>query len=100
MATAPHWTGTRVEGSKAAAVVKYTPATSKRCSRWTATLNRGRDCIYRASVPFDQGPMAAAEAAAARMLADCQTGNYRPQWKAVSVHSLDETTYCVGFNVQ
>jgi hypothetical protein len=44
--------------------------------------------------------MAAAEAAAARMLADCQTGNYRPQWKAVSVHLLDETTYCVGFDVE
>jgi hypothetical protein len=44
--------------------------------------------------------MAAAEAAAAKMLADCRTGNYRPEWKAVSCLSLDATTYCVGFNMQ
>lgn len=88
-ATAYNWTGTHVQGSTISAVVKYHGPTDKRCSRWIATLKRGKNDVHRASVSFSDGPMAAALAAATR--AGC------PHWTVKSVHTIDEDTYCVGF---
>jgi hypothetical protein len=50
------------------AVVKYCGPTNCRGSRWLATINRGNEPQhkFRASVPFDQGPDAAAAAVIAK----------------------------------
>jgi hypothetical protein len=84
----PNWTGTHVSGSTACAVVRYHGATDIRGSRWFATIKRGGDEIWRASVPFEDGPMAAAVAAAAK---------FGAVWVPVDCHSIDSDTYCVGF---
>lgn len=84
------WTGTYVSGSTACAVVRYHGPTHTKDSRWSATIKRGRDEIWRASVPFHDGPLVAAMAAAAKFGAD---------WTPVDCHSIDDDTYCVGFNV-
>jgi hypothetical protein len=49
------------------AVVEYAAATDTRGSRWRATIRRGagRDNIWRASVPYADGPDAAAAAVVA-----------------------------------
>jgi len=83
-----NWTGTHVSGSTACAVVKYHGPTNSRGSRWTATITRGADCKWRASVPFSEGPIAAALAAAEKGGAD---------WTPTSCHSIDPDTYAVGF---
>ena len=46
-------------------VVKYRGPTNTQGSKWTATIRRGsqREDVFRASVPFNQGPDAAAQAA-------------------------------------
>lgn len=56
----------------AAAVVKYAGATSTKGSRWTATIKRGaaRDDLTRASVPYADGPDAAALAVLAKFNAN------------------------------
>jgi hypothetical protein len=82
------WTGTHVSGSTACAVVRYHAPTDTKGSRWFATIKRGGDEIWRASVPFQDGPLVAAMAAAAKFGAD---------WTPVDCHSIDPDTYCVGF---
>jgi hypothetical protein len=82
------WTGTHVSGSTACAVVKYRGPTNTRGSLWIATIKRGGDEIWRASVPFQDGPLSAALAAAAKFGAD---------WSPVDCHSIDADTYCIGF---
>ena len=77
MATDYKWTGTFVHGSTSCAIVRYRGPTM------------AKDEIYRAAVPYSDGPIAAALAAAAR--AGC------PHWKAGSAHIIDADTYCVGF---
>ena len=83
-----HWTGTHVSGSTACAVVKYHGPTNNRGSRWIATIKRGRGEVWRASVPFQEGPITAAVAAAAK---------FGTNWEPVSCHSIDQDTYAVGF---
>jgi hypothetical protein len=82
------WTGTHVSGSTAAAVVRYHGPTNTRGSRWIATVKRGGGEVWRASVPFQEGPLAAAVAA---------VGKFGATWSPVSCHSIDPDTYCVGF---
>lgn len=62
------------------AVVKYSPATDTKGSRWTATIKRGnnRADITRASVPYADGPDAAAAAVVARFNA---THELRTPWQ-------------------
>ena len=50
------------------AIVKYAGPTNCRGSRWLATINRGNEPHhkFRASVPFEQGPDAAAAAVTAK----------------------------------
>ena len=86
--TSPTWTGTHVSGSSACAVVRYAGPTNTRGSRWIATITRGVDCKWRASVSFADGPLVAAVAAARKAGAD---------WEPVSCHSIDADTYAVGF---
>jgi len=83
-----NWTGTHVSGSTACAIVKYHGPTNSRGSRWIATITRGADCKWRASVTFADGPIAAAMAAAAKGGVD---------WKPASCHSIDPDTYAIGF---
>jgi len=83
-----NWTGTHVSGSTACAVVRYHGPTNSRGSRWIATIKRGGDEIWRASVPFQDGPVVAAIAAAAKFGAD---------WTPVDCHSIDSDTYAIGF---
>jgi hypothetical protein len=82
------WTGTGVRESTACAVVRYHGATNTRGSRWIATIKRGADVTWRASLPYQDGPIAAAIAAAAKGGAD---------WLPVDCHSIDADTYAVGF---
>ena len=47
-------------------VVEYCGPTKTKVSRWTATIRRSRwqrQDVFKASVPFDEGPEAAAQAA-------------------------------------
>ena len=83
------WTGTHVRGSTACAVVKFHGPTDTRGSRWQATIKRGGGEIYRASVPFEEGPIEAAKAAAGRFGAT--------DWQPVTCHHIDPDTYCIGF---
>lgn len=83
------WTGTHVQGSTACAVVKYHGPTNTRGSRWIATIRRGGGETWRASVPFSDGPIAAA-VKAAHACSGCD-------WEPISCNSIDVDTYCVGF---
>lgn len=82
------WTGACVSGSTACAIVRYSGPTNTRGSRWLATIKRGGGEIWRASVPFADGPLVAAIAAAAK---------FGAEWQPVSCHSIDPDTYAVGF---
>jgi hypothetical protein len=88
MATAFHWTGSCVSGSHACAVVRYAGATDTRGSRWLATIKRDNDNAWRASATYQEGPITAALRAASKAGVD---------WQAVTCHSIDSDTYCVGF---
>ena len=83
-----HWTGSHVSGSTASAVVRYHGPTNSRGSRWIATIKRGGGEVWRASLPFSDGPIAAAVAAADK---------FGATWQPVSCHSIDPDTYCIGF---
>lgn len=78
------WTGSYVLGSTACAVVRYSGASR----RWTASIRRDRETVWRASVPFEEGPIAAALTACIKAGVD---------WAPVSCHSIDADTYAVGF---
>ena len=80
------WTGTHVTASHAAIVVKYAGPTDHRCSRWIATCRRGADEVYRSTVSFQDGPIAAAEALLAR---------HGLGWELRSVGSIDTDTYVI-----
>ena len=49
-----------------AAVVSYAGATETMGSRWRALIDRGNGCRFRAAVPYDSGPDAAAAAVVAK----------------------------------
>ena len=83
------WNGHYVSGSTACAVVRYHGPTDTRGSRWIATIHcAGGEAVHRASVPFEEGPVTAAIAAAAKFGAD---------WTPVDCHSIDSDTYAIGF---
>ena len=78
------WTGSYVSGSTACAVVRYSGASR----RWAASIRRDRETVWRGSVPFEDGPIAAALTACIKAGVD---------WAPVSCHSIDADTYAVGF---
>jgi hypothetical protein len=78
------WTGSYVLGSTACAVVRYSGASR----RWTASIRRDQETVWRGSVPFEDGPIAAALTACIKAGVD---------WAPVSCHSIDSDTYAVGF---
>jgi hypothetical protein len=82
------WTGSHVSGSRACAVVKYHGPTNTRGSRWIATIKRDSDHTWRGSASFDEGPISAALRAASKASVP---------WKAITCHSIDTDTYCIGF---
>ena len=86
--TQPTWTGSHVQGSTICAVVKYHGPTNTRGSRWIATIKRGGGEVWRASSPFEDGPLVAATNAAAK---------FGATWKPVDCHSIDSDTYAIGF---
>jgi hypothetical protein len=87
------WTGTHVRGANAACMVKFQPPTDHKPPRWVATLRRGirPDQIFRATVPYSDGPLVAAKAVAIK--ADL------PHWEPGSVSVTDGCgdLYCVSF---
>ena len=83
-----NWTGSHVSGSRAAAVVRYHGPTDIRGSVWVATIKRDSENVWRATVPFADGPVTAALKAADK-------GGV--QWGALTCHSIDADTYCIGF---
>ena len=82
------WSGGHMNGSRPCAVVKYHGPTNSKCSRWIATIRRDPGDVWRASVPFLDGPVMAALKA---------TGKAGVPWKAITCHSIDSDTYCIGF---
>jgi hypothetical protein len=83
-----HWTGSHVSGSRACAVVRYKGAIDTRGSRWLATIKRDSNITWRGSATYQEGPIAAALRAAEKA---------GVEWQAVTCHSIDSDTYCVGF---
>ena len=83
-----NWTGSHVSGSRVAAVVRYHGPTDIRGSVWVATIKRDSENVWRATVPFADGPVTAALKAADK-------GGV--QWAALTCHSIDADTYCIGF---
>jgi len=84
-----HWNGSHVSGSRTCAVVRYSGATaSGRGSRWLATIKRDSDTTWRGSATFEEGPITAALRAATKA---------GVEWQALTCHSIDADTYCVGF---
>ena len=77
-----------MNGSRACAVVKYHGPTNSQGSRWIATIRRDSSNVWRASVPFLDGPITAALKAANK-------GGV--PWEAITCHSIDPDTYCIGF---
>jgi hypothetical protein len=75
------WSGCYVSGARPCATVRYVGHTNTKGARWIATLKRGKDAMFRASVPYTDGPLAAADLA-------CQKANV-PHWKACDCASLD-----------
>ena len=86
--TSFQWTGSHVSGSRACATVKYHGPTNTLGSRWIATVRRDSDHTWRGFATFDEGPITAALRAADK-------GGI--PWEALSCHSIDPDTYCVGF---
>jgi hypothetical protein len=83
-----YWTGSHVSGSRACAVVKYHGPTNTRGSRWIATIKRDSDHTWRGSASFEEGPISAALRAASKASVP---------WEAITCHSIDPDTYCIGF---
>lgn len=88
MAHTFHWTGSHVDGSRACAVVRYAGPTDTRGSRWLATIKRDATHTWRGTATFEEGPITAALRAASKAAVE---------WQAVTCHSIDPDTYCVGF---
>ena len=86
--TAFHWTGSHVSGSRACATVRYSGPTDTRGSRWHATIKRDSKTVWRGSATFEEGPITAALRAASKASVS---------WEAITCHSIDPDTYCVGF---
>lgn len=80
------WTGTHIQGSGAAIVVKYKGPTNHRGSRWIASCCRGSDETYRITVPFNAGPINAAEQLLVK---------YGWDWTLQSVGSINADTYVI-----
>jgi hypothetical protein len=87
------WTGTHVRGANVACMVRYMPPTDRRPSRWAATLRRGvrPDQIFRATVPYDNGPLVAAKAVAVK----AGVSHWEPAGASVADGCGNE--YCVTF---
>jgi len=86
--TGQSWTGSYVSGSHPAIVVRYCGPTSARGSRWFASLKRDSETTWRASVPFEDGPLLAAQA-----LLDKQN---LEGWRLFDCASIDSNTYAVA----
>jgi hypothetical protein len=82
-----HWTGSHVDGSRACAVVRYAGPTDTRGSRWLATIKGDSQTTWRGSATFEEGPITAALRAATKA---------GVEWQALTCHSIDADTYCVG----
>jgi hypothetical protein len=87
------WTGKYVRGARVACMVRFRPPTNHRPPLWAATLRRGTksDQIFRATVPYSDGPLVAAIAVAIK--AGC------PHWETEHVLSTtqEDDEYCVSF---
>ena len=75
------WNGHYLEAAKPCALVRYAGATDTKGSRWLATLRRGADSVFRASVDYESGPLEAAAKACEK--AGCS------HWKPCASASLD-----------
>ena len=85
--TGQEWNGSYVTGSHCGIVVKYLGPTNHRGSRWAASLYRDPDTTWRASVPYADGPLAAAQ-----LLLDKQGLT----WQLGDVSSIADSTYCIA----
>lgn len=92
MAIKLQWTGHYVTGARPCASVRYAGPTGHRGSRWIATIRRGKDLTYRASLPFTDGPIEAA-------LAACVKAGV-PHWNVDHCASLDAVGdhYIISFS--
>jgi hypothetical protein len=78
-------------------VVAYAPATDTRGSRWVATIKRGNTTTdrFRASVPYADGPDAAARAVVERFN-HAMDADWRLIGAALSLTGGDNYAYPVG----
>ena len=79
------------------AVVKYCGPTDTRGSRWIATIRRGqtRADVFRATVPYGDGPDAAAAAVVDRFNA-AMAADWRVIGAALSTDGGDSYAYPIG----
>lgn len=82
------WTGSYVSGSHPAIIVRYVGPTNHRGSRWFASLKRDSETTWRASVPFQDGPLEAA-----RELLRKQN---LTTWQLRDCASIDPDTYAIA----
>jgi hypothetical protein len=85
---ADRWNGRSLRGARQCAVVKYVGQSNTRPSRWIAKLGDSNGAKFRAAVPFDDGPVAAAMKLAAKMGQD---------WKPTHIACVDPSNYVVTF---
>jgi hypothetical protein len=82
------WNGHSLSPSFGLAVtVKYQGATNTRCSRWVASVKHDRHTTWRASVTYDDGPLAAFNALRRKHVSALG------DWTVAAVGSLDTETY-------
>lgn len=81
----------------AGATVRYVAPTNTRGSRWLATITRSNGAAnrWRASVPYADGPDAAAAAVVARFN-ECLSADWQIKGPALSLDGGDTYAYPIG----
>jgi hypothetical protein len=84
------WTGTHISPCLCAAVVKYLSPTNSKGSRWKASIKRDSETTWTATVPFNDGPVAAFNA--------LRFKHGLHEWTVGTIASLDADTYVITVN--
>jgi len=88
VAGAQRWTGSHIEGSSPAIVVKYHGPTDRRGSLWRATLKRDSNTRWIGTASFREGPIAAARNLLAKRVE-------LTDWIVSGCYTIDGDTYAV-----
>ena len=88
IAGAQRWTGSHIENSRPAIVVKYHGPTDRRGSLWRATCKRFANERWIGTASFREGPIAAARNLLSKRVE-------LEDWNVAGCYSIDGDTYCV-----